>query len=1032
MPYSVPAPQPAPLPIHSQGRAGHRRSYTTHLYPDPSSSTSGTPSSAFSSLGALPRRRHNSAMSITTQNLPKKPTFHLGRDEDDDEDSSPDDQPTNHSTTSKSTYHDNDRKHNELDDEDRTLPPLRLKVKQLAPFSAASASSPRSSPRSSPPPQIHLQPSSAAANGGPVPFPRTSPLGSPTATPPHLTYPTDAPPQRPSRPSVSRTSSTPILLSNGKPLKSSLKSSSSSPDIPFPPQSLVPSRMYPELHPHHNGHQRAASAPSTPHFTTVSIPSSTNSSATSSEAGSPPHSPLPTPKVVHFPSSEEGGLATIKLFNRTGKPASLSRNVDETETETEGESSASGIGPMGAFGMRGGWGSIGARQSRGYPFPKVPSSPKSPLRETTYEFVTQYTVDATRSDVIPRLGAERGEGNVYIESLGFATERGPDGTFIQKTPLTLLGTLLVRNLSYQKAVAVRYTLDDWHTTNEVLAQHVKSLDALPIALSHLGRGQGARRIRGPDDIEAEEATGSGKTWGDLHPAWDRFAFDISLEGYASTLERRTMFMVGKYATNAVGGTGYANLVRAGVNAGAAGEWWDNNNGSNYRIGFAKIGKEVKVEKEVSKEAEVPAEGYKRSTVVSAPSVYMPKPVPAPPQISNSVSFPSTSYHAPQPQSIYNPQEAQQRQAALTQSTLARLKKLNLRNYAAPHLSNGRLVTSSISSVASADSVSTSASQSTVTSADSTPLQTPVMEEYKEAKGIQLATHDPDTNLLGGNGSLLSRRSDSPAVQSLTMHLENGYPATYLDDGRKVDANLAGQPELGSSPPFSDMSGIHMAGATRSNKVSEHEDNGSSWSWSSFSAAGPRAPKEDDTVEPYHSRSRSASGSGIAIGMGAIAPPQRRRASGASAHIPTHHNGHANGHHKAATKTSEDSSSGSGSDSRRRSANATPTPTRPMSPVAAPSSRRVWAPLSSFVGGAHVTSPMGRTGSPMGSPVPSPPPSSEVSTPTGMAAPTSPKDDAVYQAFVRQWCFAQGPSPSTGPSGGINASDVTPEKRLAVS
>lgn len=79
---------------------------------------------------------------------------------------------------------------------------------------------------------------------------------------------------------------------------------------------------------------------------------------------------------------------------------------------------------MAAFGMRGGWGSVGAKQSRGYPFPKVPASPKSPLREI-FEFISEYGVDATRSDVIPRLGAERGDGNVYIESLGFATTRAP-------------------------------------------------------------------------------------------------------------------------------------------------------------------------------------------------------------------------------------------------------------------------------------------------------------------------------------------------------------------------------------------------------------------------------------------------------------------------------------------------------------------------------------------------------------------------------------------------------------------------------
>jgi hypothetical protein len=42
-----------------------------------------------------------------------------------------------------------------------------------------------------------------------------------------------------------------------------------------------------------------------------------------------------------------------------------------------------------------------------------------------------------------------------------------------------MGTVLVHNISYHKTAAVRYTLDDWNTTNDVLARHEKSLTALP-------------------------------------------------------------------------------------------------------------------------------------------------------------------------------------------------------------------------------------------------------------------------------------------------------------------------------------------------------------------------------------------------------------------------------------------------------------------------------------------------------------------------------------------------------------------------
>ena len=41
-------------------------------------------------------------------------------------------------------------------------------------------------------------------------------------------------------------------------------------------------------------------------------------------------------------------------------------------------------------------------------------------------------------------------------------------------PLTLTGALFAH-----KTIAGRYTLDDWLTTNDVLARHEKSLIALP-------------------------------------------------------------------------------------------------------------------------------------------------------------------------------------------------------------------------------------------------------------------------------------------------------------------------------------------------------------------------------------------------------------------------------------------------------------------------------------------------------------------------------------------------------------------------
>ena len=271
------------LPVHSQGRPGHRRS---------SLQSTG----AFTSLGALPRRTPT-----------KPPTFHL--DEDDGSSS------------------------NEMND--------------IA-----------------------------------VPFPRTSPLHSPSLT------------------------RSPTVV---KPLKSSLKSSISSPNIPFPSQSLVPSIMFPDLHPKQQQHQRASSAPCTPFFVSSSPPS------TSSSSNSSPPLHHHVPKNVHFPSQEEGGLATVRIFNRSARPASLSLLGEETETETDGEVSSSGL-----YRGNGGWPGWSGKFVGGstFPFPRVPANPekKSPLNPSKQKRI-HYNIDWSVSSVIPRKNVDRGTENVFLESL---------------------------------------------------------------------------------------------------------------------------------------------------------------------------------------------------------------------------------------------------------------------------------------------------------------------------------------------------------------------------------------------------------------------------------------------------------------------------------------------------------------------------------------------------------------------------------------------------------------------------------------
>ena len=93
---------------------------------------------------------------------------------------------------------------------------------------------------------------------------------------------------------------------------------------------------------------------------------------------------------------------------------------------------------------------------------------------------------------------------------------------------TIYGHVKVKNLAFQKSVAVRFTFDFWQTTSEVSAKYEQSL---------------------------------------AHGAFDRFSFVIRLHDILSKIEDKTLFMAVRYAVNGQ-------------------ELWDNNGGQNYKIKFS--------------------------------------------------------------------------------------------------------------------------------------------------------------------------------------------------------------------------------------------------------------------------------------------------------------------------------------------------------------------------------------------------------------------------------------------------------------
>ena len=290
-----------------------------------------------------------------------------------------------------------------------------------------------------------------------VPFPTTSPTSPTTAT--SNSAKSTAPP-------IQRTSSsTSVVLANGRPLKPSLKSASSS-------------SIADDMAASGARHARAQSMPSTPFG----------------------------PKNVHFKEKDDG-LESVRLFRRTGKPASVSKPTSDTETETEPELSS-------------------------YPFPRSPKNTfASPSSSSLSEIASCSTVPACSPSPY---------ANVHLESITLPPARPP----------VLRGTIIVRNIVFEKSVGVRFTLDGWTTVSEVLATYSGPVGTL----------------------ETLVGTNQGKTVGDLigslpESSWDRFNFAIKLEDYEAYLWQRTLFLVVRYS------------------APGAGEWWDNNSGENYRITF---------------------------------------------------------------------------------------------------------------------------------------------------------------------------------------------------------------------------------------------------------------------------------------------------------------------------------------------------------------------------------------------------------------------------------------------------------------
>jgi hypothetical protein len=145
--------------------------------------------------------------------------------------------------------------------------------------------------------------------------------------------------------------------------------------------------------------------------------------------------------------------------------------------------------------------------------------------------------------------------------------------FLAADNKTLVGSVAVANLAFNKYVVARFTLDYWKTTSEVVAE-----------FNH----------------DVRQLTRDG---------YDRFNFNIKLADQAN-LEAKTMFFCVKYCVNGQ-------------------EYWDNNNSTNYQVDFRKKPKPQNGKKGMQSASSRPAQALPRSNKKLPPAAASkPKKPPA--------------------------------------------------------------------------------------------------------------------------------------------------------------------------------------------------------------------------------------------------------------------------------------------------------------------------------------------------------------------------------------------------------------------
>ncbi|KAL5512055.1 hypothetical protein ACEPAH_5274 [Sanghuangporus vaninii] len=267
----------------------------------------------------------------------------------------------------------------------------------------------------------------------------------------------------------------------------------------------------------------ASSARQRPSFSLGDI----SSLAMSIPSISAPATPSTPVKMVHF----DAQLEHVRVFKSTSRPVAVSRDGSPTydDTTSGGEGDSAPEGP-----------SLADFVPRPRPRRLVPGGTAGEEEEAVRRVLMMRVLNMPKRDL------SMDDADVRLEGLHLAD----DAASVQ-------GIVRVRNIAFEKTVAVRFTFDGWQTTSEVLARWSESYVPRNIVMSSAPR---IRAVSTPiPGSKADEAS---------IPTFDRFTFSIRLADLLLRIDEKTLVLAIRYCS-------------------AGREIWDNNDGQNYRVVFER-------------------------------------------------------------------------------------------------------------------------------------------------------------------------------------------------------------------------------------------------------------------------------------------------------------------------------------------------------------------------------------------------------------------------------------------------------------